>query len=57
MDYNEVWVSRSTFHKKAKKKFTRCSIYLAKNLHFLGFLARSSEMPNMFGRLHFKCFL
>ena len=26
MDYNDAWFSRATFHKKAKKKFTRCSI-------------------------------
>ena len=24
MDYNKVWFSRSTFHEKAKKKFTGC---------------------------------
>ena len=26
IDYNELWFSRSTFHEKAKKKFTGCLI-------------------------------
>ena len=43
--------------------FSRCSLHcrsktpiLAKINLFLAFLARSSEMQNMFGRLHFKPF-
>ena len=66
MDYNEVWFSRSNFHKKKSLELIYRVFYFVNvgkknvdfsyNKHFLAFLARSSEMENMFWRLHFKYF-
>ena len=61
MVYNKVWFSRSTFNEKAKKIDLQTASFLcwsktlslAKNLHFVALLARSSEMLDFFGGWHF----